>query len=321
VTGPKVSQRADGTTAFVYSRLPSPFQFYFRILTSKNNFLKSSRLKEGKKIPPFEVIVEDGRLESKALRKFLKICGLSASRYTKEQPFTWNFASILPLASCVITHPKFPIRPITTLIHIRQTIDQLRALEVDERIKKRLVLGGGRTTDRGSEIEGRIELYTNENQLTAAGTSVLLIPGKRAAKKEEEQKKDELPITKTQTFPVKGSTGLEYASASGDYNPWHLTPFLARLFGFKKPIAQGYWSVTRCIGELGDEIPPYPLHFEVEWIKPLFMPSTVKFTTRKRADGNKINFELSTEDGQHVHLIGSVEHVPDLKLTKTETIA
>lgn len=70
-----------------------------------------------------------------------------------------------------------------------------------------------------------------------------------------------------------------------------------------------------------DEIPPYPLHFEVEWIKPLFMPSTVKFTTRKRADGNKINFELSTEDGQHVHLIGSVEHVPDLKLTKTETIA
>lgn len=70
---------------------------------------------------------------------------------------------------------------------------------------------------------------------------------------------------------MKGSTGLEYASASGgklgwkkigkkikhlivvDYNPWHLTPFLARLFGFKKPIAQGYWSVTRCIGELGGE--------------------------------------------------------------------
>jgi acyl dehydratase len=40
-------------------------------------------------------------------------------------------------------------------------------------------------------------------------------------------------------------SGRRYAALSGDYNPLHLWPWSARLFGFKKPIAHGMYSVAK----------------------------------------------------------------------------
>jgi len=102
--------------------------------------------------------------------------------------------------------------------------------------------------------------------------------------------------------------------SSGDYNPWHLYGFLAKLFGFRKAIAQGFWSVSKCLAEMQDRVPKYPLKLEVEWKRPLFMPSTVTYI--ERATQDKVLFELWSEDKQHLHLVGVIQHVPDMKLIK-----
>jgi hypothetical protein len=56
-------------------------------------------------------------------------------------------------------------------------------------------------------------------------------------------------------------------------------------------------------------------HFGGIYNRPLFMPSTVTLALRVAEDKKKVFFELTSEDKQHVHLVGSVENVPDLKLT------
>ncbi len=45
------------------------------------------------------------------------------------------------------------------------------------------------------------------------------------------------------------------------------------------------------------------------------MPSTVTYT--ERATPNKVIFELFSEDKQHLHLVGVIQHVPDMKLIKS----
>jgi hypothetical protein len=63
-----------------------------------------------------------------------------------------------------------------------------------------------------------------------------------------------------------------------------------------------------------DHQPRYPIVMEVEFRRPVFMPSVVVLTERMSDDRSTIYFDLCSEDGQHVHLVGSLQYVPDLQL-------
>ena len=49
------------------------------------------------------------------------------------------------------------------------------------------------------------------------------------------------------TVQVPASIGLQYARATGDYNPHHLYPWSARLLGYSRPMAHGMWTLQRAL--------------------------------------------------------------------------
>src|SRR3546814_8249487 len=53
-------------------------------------------------------------------------------------------------------------------------------------------------------------------------------------------------------------TGRRYAKVGKDFIPIHLTPFTARLFGFKRHIAHGMWTAAHCAALLSDRIEDEP---------------------------------------------------------------
>jgi acyl dehydratase len=96
----------------------------------------------------------------------------------------------------------------------------------------------------------------------------MLIPSRKKGANVESNDTTSLPpVTRTTTFKVAENTGRRYAAGSGDYNPWHLWPQTAKIFGFRKAIAQGFWSVNKTLAEVGKDLPAYPLKMEVEWKK------------------------------------------------------
>jgi len=189
-------------------------------------------------------------------------------------------------------------------------------------VSRRGVLGGGSVTDRGTEFDGVQEIYIgggqdhfHEQNLVARGVSSFLILSKRGQRTVDEQ--ESTPPTKVYTFDVKADTGKRYAAGSGDYNPWHVSVILAKMFGFKTAIVQGFFSLSKSISLMKDSIPKYPLKMEVEWRKPIFLPC--KNLTLKEflsADKNTLKFEVSSSNGEHLHLRGTVTHDPKLKLQK-----
>jgi acyl dehydratase len=56
------------------------------------------------------------------------------------------------------------------------------------------------------------------------------------------------------SWAMPHNLGRQYAALSGDYNPVHLWPWSAKLFGFKKPIANGMYSIAKVQASIEDRM-------------------------------------------------------------------
>src|SRR3546814_2307113 len=103
-------------------------------------------------------------------------------------------------------------------------------------------------------------------------------------------------------------TGRRYAKVGKDFNPIHLTPFTARLFGFKRHIAHGMWTAAHCAALLSDRIEAEPTALDVQFRQPLFLPgrAALKFAHRagSGSQGTGIDFALLASGADKVHLTG-----------------
>lgn len=92
------------------------------------------------------------------------------------------------------------------------------------------------------------------------------------------------------------SATMRYADASGDHNPIHTSPLLARAFGFRGAIAHGMHTLASCVAQLRGRavIPPtlqteQQLRLHCTFHKPAVLPCTTVFasypsTTVRSAD-------------------------------------
>ena len=109
---------------------------------------------------------------------------------------------------------------------------------------------------------------------------------------------------------VPSDAGRRYASVSGDYNPIHLYPMTARLFGFKRAIVHGMWSLGRCVAELQDEaraMETGAVSLETAFKTPVLLPCHVAFHAYD--DGPGVRFALRASDGVRPHLVGRIAPV------------
>ena len=110
---------------------------------------------------------------------------------------------------------------------------------------------------------------------------------------------------------VAGDTGRRYAAVSGDYNPFHLHGLLARLFGFRRPIAHGMWTLARAMAWLEDQRAlPERHRVQVDFKRPLLMPGRVALRQREvqAGDGERVAVEIEVRHAtkQQPHLAGRV---------------
>lgn len=109
--------------------------------------------------------------------------------------------------------------------------------------------------------------------------------------KKSEAPKPEPPAGEPVIVQVPGDTGRRYAKVSKDYNPHHLYPITARLFGYKRPIAHGMWTLGRALAELGgDWLRACPLTAVARFRKPILLPATLHVhVTQSGTDARRID--------------------------------
>ena len=135
-------------------------------------------------------------------------------------------------------------------------------------------------------------------------TAVLLArkPGARVGRKPPAAATSHAPAAPLARWELPANLGRRYAAASGDWNPIHITAASARLFGFRRAIVHGMWSLARCVAELdpgGDAVT-----IEAAFKLPVLLPAAVTlYATR---EDTATAFALRDGDGVKPHVTGSV---------------
>ncbi|MFD6437539.1 MaoC family dehydratase [Streptomyces venezuelae] len=108
------------------------------------------------------------------------------------------------------------------------------------------------------------------------------------------------------TFPVTRATLVQYAGASGDFNPIHWNEKFAREVGLPDVIAHGMFTMAEAIRVVTDWVgdPGAVVEYGVRFTKPVIVPNddkgaTIEVSAKVAAvmDDNRVRVDLLAKSG------------------------
>lgn len=241
----------------------------------------------------------EARMEASAgdgVAAYREICGFAKSGVI---PITFPHILAAPLHLAIATHSKFPL-PAMGLIHASNRIVQHRPIGSDEALDIRCWIEGHRVVAIGIEADLMTEIRVGEELVWESCSTVLSRAvegdGVKRARPKPPEVEDELSLG----WSLSSNLGRSYAGVSKDYNPIHLYPWTAKLFGFRRQIAHGMCLLGRTAAALSEAKGPTVLM--VHFRKPVFLPTEVKLAAGTHEGGQSFRL-LSEKDGK-VHFYG-----------------
>ena len=204
-------------------------------------------------LPELSAEVSGVRFDRELLGRFRRLCCVTD---TGTLPVTSPHVLVAPLHMMMLAHRAFPV-PLLGLVHIDNTITQHRAIADDTPLDIRCEMGSLSAHDKGQRFEIITTMRAEGELVWEEVTGVLRRSGSsskaRAARPKAPLGEPE-GATRSVLWHVGADAGRRYAGVSGDYNPIHLTASTAKLFGFKRAIVHGMWSLARCVAEMDREM-------------------------------------------------------------------
>lgn len=183
-----------------------------------------------------------------------------------------------PLHMAILGDAQFPFRALG-LVHLSQRVIQSRAMAPHAPFDLRACSADARWEKRGMSFglvteawcEGEC-VWRGETRALAPGKS--LVPAPAAAAGATDDRGAAMPVC-DEVLHVPEATGRRYAAIAGDLNPIHQHALLARLFGFRRAIVHGTWTLARALALA--ELPGRPAFtLEAHFRRPVELPSDIR---------------------------------------------
>ncbi|MDX1455560.1 MAG: MaoC/PaaZ C-terminal domain-containing protein [Gammaproteobacteria bacterium] len=179
------------------------------------------------------------------------------------------------------------------LVHMGQSIEWHADMPINGSYDVVCKIEGPRETDRGWEFTLLTDVLKATERVWHEKIDFLKPdPKKRARPRRHSRSGDAVHFVPLLHLQFEEDMGRRYARVSGDWNPIHLSRFLAKRFGFKRPIAHGMFSLARCLSILqarGVELNGMKL--EGSFRAPVMLPAYTNFSLGDREPDR--NFALT----------------------------
>ena len=252
-------------------------------------------------IPDWSARVARLSFDRKHLADYNALCGF---QNLEAVPILYPQIVATPVFLHLMTRPGFPL-PLMGLVHVRNAIEQRRALMADETLDLHVSLAGSRPARAGLEIDIVTELRDDAGDPLWKATMTVLRRGRSAKSAERAPPPAEIPaFAQYLSLDAPEDIGRRYAAVSRDFNPIHLHAASARLFGFPRAIAHGLWSAARVLALLEGRLGVTPRVFDVNFRQPLLLPG--KASLRYQQEGLRIDFALLDARAGKTHLTGTL---------------
>jgi acyl dehydratase len=243
-------------------------------------------------LPEHWLARSDVRVDRTHLAAYDRVCGF---RLADELPVTYPHVLLFGLQVALMTADDFPF-PLIGLVHVANRISRTRPLSADESLVLRSRAANLRPHERGTQFDMVSEVLADGGCVWTE-TSTYLRRGDGAGKRDKQSGPSS--ARPEAVWRIPGDIGRRYADVSGDHNPIHLHPLTARLFGFRRAIAHGMWSLSRCLAFFEGRLPDgYAV--DARFKLPILLPATVALSA------GEDSFDLRDHRTGRPHLTGRI---------------
>lgn len=283
----------------VIETLPAPAKLYARALSGVIKRGRSTQL------PALRLVSPAAPLEPVAIERYARVCGFIPEHGV---PLTFPHLLAFPLHLLMLTDPAFPW-PALGLVHLANQVRLRRPLSYRDVLRIEVEFGALLRHDKGQAFVLHTRLYRRgeavwdgdsvylKRHVVAVGDPLASLDVKRDA------------LQRIARWQLPAQLGRDYAHASGDYNPIHLTTLSAKAFGFPRAIAHGMWTLARAAAALQ---PPKPLadaSLSAEFKLPMLLPGEASlWTTAPSTTAREL--EVRDVTGEKPHLRGRFQWTP-----------
>lgn len=223
-------------------------------------------------LPQLSVQLHNIRLNPRAIKTYQRACGFTLNPMQIPATYLHNLAFRLQMH--LMTDKHWPL-PVMGTVHMRNHIFQISKADVQLPINMQCRMQAFKISARGCEFCLISEAFQQGNliwQDISTFMQLNQLPAAHAPRPPQPQH-----YANTQTWDLAANTGRRFARASGDANPIHMGLLSARLFGFKQAIAHGMYIKARCLAALLTQIKSERYQLDVQFKKPVYLPSKVRF--------------------------------------------
>ena len=174
---------------------------------------------------------------------------------------------------------RFPFPPIG-LIHRSEDLQLLAPLPIDQPLQLKAALGEAKPCPAGVMFNIDCEAYNGDHLVWKSRSEIVWKDPK--AKRNPSKPSEVTALKKRSQVTVDLSLARAYASASGNRDPIHTSPFLARRLGLPGVIIHGLWTMARANALLPSCQSPYRLY--ARFRKPVVVPTNLQFSWETHDD-------------------------------------
>ncbi|GAC70606.1 MaoC family dehydratase [Gordonia soli] len=251
---------------------------------------KPARVRADAPLPDTRYRLEDLRVDPDQLQAYTRATG---QRFGPTLPLTYPFVLQFPLVMATMVSSEFPFGAVGS-VHLENVIHRRRQIRADEPLTIETRSENLREHRKGILIDIVSEISVG-SELVVEQTGTFLKQQRTSLSDEPRgpEPKATTPPPPDSILAVDLGRIREYAAASGDRNPIHMSDLSAKAFGFPRAIAHGMWSAAAAVANVEAQLPD-DVTYTVRFGKPILLPAKVNLYTR-RIDGHG-NFDVSIRD-------------------------
>jgi len=255
-------------------------------------------------LPPIKASWLGAKANADSLTEYKTVLGLATSDVL---PVLYPHVLAGGMHMHMLSHPDFPIRLLGS-VHLKNSIKQYKAIPVQTEMDIHSAIGEYRLTAKGLEFDFSTQIKV-QGEVVWDEVSTYFKAGKFGGKEQpSEQVSFELDslneAEQVASWAVPKNRGKKYAKITGDYNPIHMSPLLAKLFGLKRDIAHGFGVLAEAIEHAGMNCKDNKCQVDVVFKGPVFLQSQVNL--KQNTSQDKSRFDVYCGTNPKPSICGSV---------------
>ena len=263
--------------------------------------LRKPKLDGAPELPKARLVRSAVELSATGIAAYGRACGF---RHEQGVPLAYPQVLAFPLHLMLLTRPSFPY-PASGMVHLANRIRQHQRLHAGQALRLEVYCERWVAHPKGQALSIATRAYGADALLWESDSLYLRRDVKNPV---GEPWADVLPLQeegllRTQRWVLPADLGRRFAKVSGDFNPIHTSLIGAKLFGFRRAIAHGMWTLGRA---LAAQQPPGGLaqaEAHCDFKLPIFLPGQVALWNHP-VNGPRREFEVRNFAGDKPHMRG-----------------